>query len=364
MFTLYRKGRWIQSKTTLFVFVALLLCGSILSSCKVEMGKQRGKKDEKKDLAAPITAEPVSMGDISKYLRLNSVLKPIREINIFAQSAGTILELNVEEGDIVPKDKLLLTLESTDQELAAKRARTRLERERNSLSSAQELYNKNMLPEDEFKQIQLLVRDSELQLAQAELAMQRTNITAPFKGFISERFVNTGSRIDPSRPLFKLVDDSEIQLEVWVNEADLGALKIGLIADVKKNSKSDQSFQAELIRISPVVDPTYGKLKATFQLINQSSDLKPGQLVELYLVLETHSNVLIIPKRALVYESGIPIVYINYDSLAFRRLIALGLETGENVEVLAGLTVGELIIVDGQSTLRDSSKVKHVTSLN
>lgn len=364
MFTLFRKGRWVQSKTTLFVFVALLLCGSILSSCKVEMGGKRGKKDDKKDLAAPITAEPISRGDISKYLRLNSVLKPIREINIFAQSAGTILDLYVEEGDIVSKDKQLLTLESSDQDLAAKRALARLEREKNNLSRAQELFNQNMLPEDEFQQIQLSVRDSELQLEQAELALHRTRITAPFKGFISERYVNSGSRIDPSRPLFKLVDDSEIQLEVWVNEADLGALQIGLIADVKKSSNSKQSYKAKLIRISPVVDPTFGKLKATFKLLDISSDLKPGQLVELYLVLETHSNVLIIPKRALVYESGIPTVYINYDNLAFRRLITLGLETGENVEVLGGIAEGELIIVDGQSTLRDSSKVKPVISIN
>lgn len=363
MFISYRKGRWLHLLTTLFVFVSLVFSVCILSGCKVQMGRKRDKED-KKNLAAPIIAVPISRGDISKYLRLNSVLLPIREVDVFAQSAGTVIELNAEEGEVVRKDQLLLTLESSDQDLTVKRAQARLEREQNNLALAQELFNKDMLPEDELRQIQLTVRDCELQLDQANLAMHRTRITAPFKGIISERFVNSGSRIDPSRPLFKLVDDSEILLEVWVNEGDLNSFKIGQVAEVKKSTRSEQGFKAELIRISPVIDPTYGKMKATFRLLERSPEMKPGQLVELFLVLETHTDVLIIPKRALVFESGIPVVYINRDSLAFRRLVYLGLETSENAEVLGGINDGELVIVDGQSTLRDSSKVKQVTSLN
>jgi len=329
----------------------------------VKIGQNRNK-DEKKDLAAPIITELVSRGDISRYLRLNSILKPIREVSVFAQSAGNILEIKVEEGDLVQKGQVLVILENIDQDLALKRSVARLERERNNLDRAKELFSQNMLPEDEYQQIQLAVRDCELQLNQAELAFSRTQIVAPFKGIITERFANPGSRVDPARPIFSLVDDSEIHLEVWINENELNNFQIGQLADVRKSTNSDVEYKAELIRISPIVDPTYGKMKATFKLLDRSKNIKPGQLVELFIVMETHSNVLVIPKRALVYESGIPVVYINQDSLAFRRLVHLGLETGSSAEIIGGISENELVIVDGQSTLRDSSKVKHVSSIN
>ena len=148
-----------------------------------------------------------------------------------------------------------------------------------------------------------------------------------------------------------------------MNEVDFQRLRINQIADVRLSVDSERHSRAELIRVSPVVDPNFGKMKATFRMLGNDPALMPGQLVELFLVLETHENVLLVSKRALVYESGIPVVFVAQDSFAFRRTVKLGLQTGDIAELRSGLTEGERLIVDGQTTLQDSSKIKIVTPL-
>jgi len=179
---------------------------------------------------------------------------------------------------------------------------------------------------------------------------------------ISKRYFNLGDRIDPARPLFNIVDDSKLLLNIWVNEADKRNLEIGEKADIYDNNSLNIIGQARLIRISPVVDPTYGKIKATYEIVNKTGNLMPGQFVELHIILETHRNVLLLPKHAMIYEAGIPVVFVFKDSLALRKPLKLSLQSGDNVEVLSGVIEGESIIVDGHTTLKDSALVKTVST--
>ncbi|NQT34377.1 efflux RND transporter periplasmic adaptor subunit [bacterium] len=343
----------------------LLLFSSIVfifSGCDIQIGdgrKKKGDKDTEKAVA-PVVVTQSWNGDISTYLRLNGILKTDREVQVFSRSVGRIVGLSVEEGSWVQAGQLLARLEDDEQKLAVERAQTSFEMDRASLDRAEKLFNQNMMAEDEYERIKLSLDDARLRLKQAELNYEHTRITAPFSGIIAERYVNFGDRIDISRPLFKLVNSSKLRIDGWVAEVNISKLRIGQEASISSAAFPDDRFIAELVRISPIVDPSYGKVKVTFEIPNQDGRLKPGQFVELSLTLETHRNVRLIPKKAVVYEAGIPVVFINQDSLAFRRTIDIGLQTGDIVEILSGIDLGAGVIVDGQSTLRDSSLVKVV----
>lgn len=344
-------------KTTPFIFViSIFLVINFIAGCELKIG---GRKDKNKDedIAVPVILHTVERGEISKFLRLSGVLEALREVEIYSQTSGIIVELAVEEGMSVGEGRLLLRLESREQQLALERARALVSRENANLIRAEELFKNEMLAEDAYQLCQLNLRDAELRVGEAELALERTRILAPFSGTIAERFVDKGDRINMSRTLFKIVDESRLLLEVWVNEDDLQMLRLGQSGAVIPFSDRQSNSKAKLIRVSPVVDPTFGKLKVTFEIDESPSNLKPGQYVELVINIAKHSDVLVIPKCALVYEAGIPIVFVRKDSLVFRRPVKIGLETGDIAEIIGGLGDAEEIVVDGQSTLRDSTLI-------
>jgi len=359
--SVFKKGLCCSDSTAtpfcilIFLFVLLLSTG-----CEVKIGGKKKGKNGTEKVHAPVVVTPSIVGDISTQLRLNGILKTDCEVQIFARTSGRIVELTVEEGDRIASGQLLARLDNDEQKLALERARTAFRQEQASLTRAEKLFDQNMLAEDEYERIKLSLEDAELRLKQAELSFEYTRVTSPFSGIIAERYVNYGDRVDASRPLYNLVDRSAMHLDGWVSEADIAKLRTGQEAIITSTALPDRSFEAVLARISPVVDPTFGKVKVTFDISGAHNPLKPGQFVELELTLETHYNVQLIAKRAIVYEAGVPVVFIYQDSTALRRRVDLGLQTGDIVEILSGIDVGSEVIIEGQATLRDSSLVKVV----
>ncbi len=345
--------------TTPFLLSILFFVSFLLTGCDIKFGDKK-KKDDDKDIAAPVLVSKAETGDISSYLRLNATIEPVREVEIYSRAFGQVIELRVEEGDGVHAGDLLLKLDDSEQVLSLNRSKAILEKERAHFKSADELYRKQMLAEDEYRQLKLALEDAEIALDQAELALAYTLITAPFDGTIALRYIDFGDRVDLSRPLFRLVDQSSLLINGWISESDQHLLQVSQEVLIVVSGKEDRQEKATLIRISPVVDPAYGKVKATFQITDPNPDLKPGQFVEIRLTLETHKDVLLLPKQAIVYESGNPLVFVYRDSLVFRRPVEIGIQTGTNAEVIKGIDADEFIIIEGQATIRDSSRVKPV----
>ncbi len=334
----------------------------LLTGCQLKIGG--GKKNKnKEESAAPVLVTTVYRGEISSYLRLNGTLEAEKAISVFAETIGRVVELKVEEGRFVREGSLLARLDDDEQRLALERAQAIEEREVRAFEKADQLYKDKLLSEDTFESARIALQDAQLNLKQVQLALNQTRIHAPFSGVIAERFVNFGDRVDMSRPLFRLVDTSRLKIVGWVSESELRFLQPGVLVDVIVSAFPDADLKAELERISPVVDPNHGKIKVTFIVSKHSIPLKPGQFVEILLTLQTHDNAVLIPKKAVIYESGQSLVYEVRDSLACRRTIRIGIETSERVEILEGLKENDIIVIEGQSTLQDSSKINIVNSV-
>ncbi len=347
--------------TTRILIIVLSI--SLFISCEIKFGKD--KEESEPPAAVPVTVNVVSQGDISTYLRLNSLLQANREIEIFSRSVGRVTELNVEEGDNVLQGDSLTKLEDNEQKLAVERAAATVKREQVALERLERLHSheQRMVSDDDYEIAKLALHQAELGLQEAELALEYTLIRAPFSGTITERLIDLGDRVDLSRPLFKLVDHHTLRVDTWIAEADVSYLSIGQNAALIPSGNSPDTLTARLIRLSPVVDQVYGKIKATFELRNRKGNVRPGQFVELSLVLDTHRNSIIIPKRALVHEAGKPTVYLVQDTLSHRRKVTTGIETGDVIEILSGLSVGDSVIVEGQATLRDSTHIQVIQPL-
>ncbi len=346
------------------LFYLALIFHLVFLGCSIKIGGS-DKENSEIATAVPITIQTVTRGDISTYLRLNSTLQANREVDVFAQVVAKVIELKVEEGDKVTEGDLLAKLEDAEQNLNIEKATATVKKEQVTLARLEKLYlhESKMISDDDYEMAKLSLRQAELALQEAELALEYTFIRAPFGGTIAERLIDLGDRVNLTEPPFKIVDFDILHIDAWIAESDVPKLSLGQTASVLSDKRSDPII-AKLIRLSPVVDQTYGKVKATFELRNLSGNIRPGQFVELSLTLNTNHNSILIPKRALVHEAGKPTVYVVQDTLAHRRRVTTGIETGEVIEILAGLAVGDRVIIEGQATLRDSTHIQVIPTLD
>ncbi|MFQ6115869.1 MAG: efflux RND transporter periplasmic adaptor subunit, partial [bacterium] len=88
--------------------------------------------------------------------------------------------------------------------------------------------------------------------------------------------------------------------------------------------------------------------------------VKPGMFARVRIIYDTHQNSLLIPKQAVLSEDGSEVVFTIQDSVAIKKQVKTGYESEAMVEIMEGLSLGEKIVVVGQSGLKDSSKVEIV----
>ena len=135
-------------------------------------------------------------------------------------------------------------------------------------------------------------------------------------------------------------------------------LRPGQLAFVTTDFMPDSEFSAHILRISPVVDPGSGTFKVTLGLTNGHTNLKPGMFVNTKIVTSTHDDALLVPKRAVVYDDGMPHVFVVKDSTARKVRLQVGFGDSRNLEVESGVSRGDQIVVVGQNGLKDKARVR------
>jgi membrane fusion protein (multidrug efflux system) len=194
-------------------------------------------------------------------------------------------------------------------------------------------------------------------LKNSQINLEYTKILAPFDGIIIERVVKFADNVTPNQKLFRISDFDPLRCPIKIPEKELSRLKIGQPARIAVEAWPDDPFPAKVLRISPVVDATTGTIKVTLE-VSTRGKLRPGMFASVFLEMDTHTNALAIPKKALSFESFGDTVYVANEGIAERRDLTVGFEESDFVEVLEGLSDGDRVIVIGQDGLSDGTPVQ------
>ncbi|MEM8993246.1 MAG: efflux RND transporter periplasmic adaptor subunit [Acidobacteriota bacterium] len=344
-----------------WLFVALLIplagCGD-MESFKGFGKEKKEEKEEKKEDLVPVEAEALALGPIEAVLRFSTNLEAESEVQVFSQASRQVTELLVEEGDQVREGQLLLRLQSEEQKSALARTESQLAKAEREFERQKNLFAQALISEQAMNDATYEVEQLELAIADAKRDLSYTEVRAPIRGTVTSRLVNLGDTVTQNQHLFDLVDFDTIVARVFVPEKDLS--RLGLEQTARLYSQAlDGPRQGEVIRISPIVDPRSGTVKVTVG-IPRNQSLRPGQYVEVELVVATREDALLVPKRALIFDDTQVFIYRLGDGMEVERLeIEPEIEDRRNV-VPAGdvLAAGDQIIVAGQAGLKDGSKVR------
>ena len=308
----------------------------------------------------PVEVMPVMRGDISKYLLLSSNLETEVMADVYSRIQGIVDSIFKEEGQYVKKGDVMLTLEAKEYELSEQKARVEYEQQLRNFQRLEKMHQKNLLSDEEYEKAKYQLKAVEIAWNEAKLKLDFTKVRSPISGRVGQRLAKIGERIQPTDKLFSVVDNSQVIAVVYVPEKNMNEVKIGQKAYVTSDYFKDEKFDGWIKRISPVVDPSSGTFKVTVGVRNRSAKLRPGMFVNVHIVLDTHKNVILVPKNAVVYENENMYAYVVRDSVAHKIRLHTDYEDNEKVEVLEGIEEGEPIIVVGQAGMKDQTPVRIV----
>ena len=344
------------------LLLLLLLAVSTIGCDKIEASGEKALDDaeEVAEDLVPVEVTELQAGPIEAVLRFSTNLEAESKVQVFSQSSRLVTDLLVEEGAQVRRNQVLVRLQDDAQSSALARTKSQLEKAQKELARQENLFAKELIPEQTFNDKVYEVEQLELQLADAERELSYTEVRAPFGGTVTQRMVNLGDNITVNQHLFDLVDFDTIVARIFVPEKDMPRLHVGQTARLRSES-IDGVREGRVSRIAPVVDPRSGTVKVTVA-IPRNQSLLPGQYVEVELVVERKDDALLLPKRALIYDDTSIFVYrLKSDMKVERLLVEAQVEDKLHIEPRPGtheLSEGDRIIIAGQAGLKDGNLVR------
>ena len=316
---------------------------------------------------------------------------------IAAKLLSYVREVKVQAGDRVREGQLLVTLDARDLDVNSRRAEAALDEVRSSVPEAdsavagakanldlaqatfkrmQELWNKKSISNQEFDEASAKLKAAEAayQMARArraqldaqaarvqqdvrstEVARSYAEITAPFAGVVTAKSVDPGVMAVPGAPLLTIEREGAYRLEASVEESRVTAIRVGQPVSVTLHGV-DRRLDARVSEIVPAVDAASRSYTVKIDLPSLPT-LRSGAFGRASFSLGSRSP-LTIPTGAVTARGQLQSVVVAENGVAHTRLITAGQQSKDQVEVLSGLTAGEMVIFPVPPGLADGAAVE------
>lgn len=336
---------------------ALGLALATLAGCA---GKSESKPTAQDKPAAdpiPVEVATVATGNLAPVYPTTATLEAEREAKLIAEQSGEVEAVLVEEGDRVQAGQVLARLDSDRARLERDREASEAKRMAHDAERGATLASRGLLSQQAAEQTHFARDTQDATLALAQLKLDKTAIRAPYAGVVTRRYVKPGQFLAQGAPAFEIADFSALKAKFNVPERAAATIARGQSVAMKADALEGQDFSGQVERVAPVVDRTSGTVTVTVA-VDPASALRPGLFVRMNVRYAQIGDALLLPKSALLRGEGGSRVYVIEDKHAHTRPVKLGLEQGEQIQVLAGVESGNQVVTVGQEKLADGDPVE------
>jgi membrane fusion protein, copper/silver efflux system len=189
-------------------------------------------------------------------------------------------------------------------------------------------------------------------------AIEYLPVRSPTSGFVIEKNLVEGSAVEPGQRLFRIAPLDRVWLEAEVYEADFSLIEIGQKAVVTLPYLPGESYEGRVSFIYPYLASKTRTGRIRIQLPNPELDLRPDMYANVELLVPRGTR-LVVPVSAVLFAGERRFVFRALGAGRFEpRPVVLGLRSGEDIEVLSGLSPGDKIVTSGTFLIASESRLQ------
>jgi len=271
----------------------------------------------------------VQTGSMKKTISASGNIFPIEEQNLTFSTDGTVAAVNVEEGDNVEEDKILIELKNNQAQLQFVKAENQLKNARiNGSPNA--------------------IKEAELDYEIAKERLDDTQLKAPYSGVITELLVQKGDYINSGQEVATLIDNSQYEVKANIDESELANLEIGQNVEISMEALPGLQLTGQLTEIGSKAESTSGVVTIPITvLINSVHDsFKPGLSADMDIIVGQVQDKIIIPVTAILNKEGKKYIQKVVGENTQDVEVTTGLTDGLRVVIESGLESGDEIVVN------------------
>ncbi|MGD8845756.1 MAG: efflux RND transporter periplasmic adaptor subunit [Desulfobacteraceae bacterium] len=322
---------------------------------------------------APRAVQVVTIAsrDLPVVVQSAGRLAPNREVVISAQVPGILMRYNADVGDKVSAGAPLVELDTADYTLALDEAEANLLAARVKLSAAKNTFERasRLLPdkaitpelydqtEAQYKSSKALVAQLKSRVALERRRLDKTRITAPFDGYVTQRPVEIGQNVTIGDPMMCVADMKTMRVKIYISEMDYMHLDKSDPVAVTVDALSQKELAGRVDKIGIQADSRTNTFEIEILVDNRDFSLKAGLTARVTIRTEVIADAVMIAQNSVIFRENKKEVFIVENDLAAARQVKLGRVDGSQVRILEGLVPGDKLVIAGGQYLKPGDTV-------
>ena len=329
---------------------------------------QSGKEESK----VPVRVATVKKETVSEQISLIGTTEPIAESTVASEVSGLVKQFPVKEGDFIRKGNTLARLRTTYLKLKLEGARAakaqtaanllnaekelgRVSKLKDASSVAEKAYDQALYTHQALNQ-ELMQHQSEIE--QLEYELSRTEITAPFSGFIAKEHCQVGEWMSAGGPVVDIINLDPVLIKVDVPERYVVKLPSRGKVAVLIRALSAQPREGSIYAVLPQGNPGARTFPVRVRVDNTDYSIKAGMEAGVTFNLSNTTEALLVPKDAIVTSGELRSVVIVTDGRAQPVGVKILGYHGSSVAVEGKLESGDQVVTRGNERLRPGQAVE------
>jgi multidrug efflux system membrane fusion protein len=312
------------------------------------------KNTESQSVLPPaVQVRILAAAPVSRKLHLMGVTQPKRFVQLRAQTAGAVVVVHSDKGEMLKAGDLVIRIDIRDRKARQRQAKALVAQRLAEYRAASELSKKKLSSKTTVAEAQTLLEAAKASLQGIELDMRHTRVTAPFAGIIERRFVEIGDYLDVGDPVADLLDLSEVVISGQASERDIGQLRTGMPAQLTLSG--GQRLTGTVTFIAHASDSATRTFRVEVTASNKDVAVASGMTAKISLNLGTTPGHLLTPAVLTLDDEGRVGVKIIDSSSRVRFLpVDLILDTPDGMwlgglpDTIELITVGHEFVSAGQ----------------
>ena len=299
------------------------------------------------------------------YIEAQANLKTRKNVIILPEFQGTLEKVLVREGQKVKKGQLLAEINDSGLNEQYEQMIIQADFAKENFERTQRLWDKNIGSEMQYLKSKTDYEASKKIVEQMKDRLSKTKIYAPFSGEIDEIISNVGSNLIPGvSQILRLVNLDRIYAESFVSEKYISFINEGTEAIVKIPLLNAE-IESSVNQTGNFINPSNRTFRIEVPMENFDNRIKQNLDAKIKINIYKKNDAIVIPLRIVREDAlGKNFVYLMTENnkegvyLTSKRFVTLGNRSEDKVEVIEGLNLGDIVVLEGAYSVEDSQRVK------
>ena len=325
---------------------------AVASGCSSDKAKETPGASHQEDIPA-IEAVEVGLQTVDATGEYTATVEAFKTNNISSSSPNRIKRILVDVGARVAKGQKLVELDATGTD----QLKVRLDNAQREYDRAVQLLKIGAGTQQSVDQLKT---ELDAQTKQYANLMENTYLVSPISGVVTARNYDPGD-MTGSLPILTVEQIQPVKVMINISEAEYAKVKKGMKVNVNLDVYPDETFTGTVYLVHPSIDASTRTFTAEITIDNPQDRVIPGMFARVSILFGTTEHV-VVPDRAVVKQTGsgkrFVYVYNPADSTVSYLPVELGQRLTDSYEITSGLEPGSLVVITGQTRLRDGSKAR------